>query len=135
MNPYSDNPRPDIPAWHARAECGRLDNTGKPIHDPAWWFPTGDAADAARLRTRARKVCVGCPVAQECFAQGLAESEPWGVYGGVDFGWARHRVRNSERHWETEARKMRRDVELDANEAARRKAANDAWAAISRGAR
>jgi hypothetical protein len=53
--------------------------------DPDWFFhPDGERAAARKRRlTRARQVCVRCPVARECAAFAVASREGFGIWGGM----------------------------------------------------
>lgn len=58
--------------------------------DPDLFFPP-DLPEAERQRdrqarvTKAKAICVACPVRTECYAAAVANSEPWGIWAGVDF--------------------------------------------------
>ena len=57
--------------WQARGAC-------RP-YPPAWWFPV-----QARDGARGIAICATCTVHVECLAAGQRESEPTGIWGGVD---------------------------------------------------
>lgn len=69
--------------WHERAGC-----KGQPAH---YFFPEnkyGDSQNHRKCVAEARKICMKCPVAQQCFDYALNAEEEYGVWGGVDFyGW------------------------------------------------
>jgi len=48
--------------------------------DPDLWF-----ADSPADLERAKTLCAGCPLKQQCLDGALARSEPWGVWGGEIF--------------------------------------------------
>lgn len=48
-------------------------------HDTAMWFSSA-IADIARART----ICAGCPVRQQCADYAIEAEEPWGIWGGLD---------------------------------------------------
>lgn len=61
--------------WREQAACKGM--------DPSWWFPEGQGAPGV---AKARRVCNGCTVRQQCFE--YAEEAPeldgiWGGYGTV----------------------------------------------------
>jgi len=56
--------------------------------DPHLFFPPeaeGPKAYQARM-AEASAICAGCPARTACYAAAVARSEPWGVWGGTDFG-------------------------------------------------
>ena len=59
----------DRPTWTQHAACA-----GKPQH---WWYP-----EHGQGATKAKRICAGCPVQQQCLDQALAEGEQHGVWGG-----------------------------------------------------
>ena len=54
---------------------------------PGLFFPAEDETAAARYGRQAKAIaiCAGCPVRAGCYAAALANREPWGIWGGVDF--------------------------------------------------
>ena len=48
--------------------------------DPDLWF-----AEAPAELERAKALCLGCPVREQCLAAALSRGEPWGVWGGEIF--------------------------------------------------
>lgn len=67
--------------WEERARCAQK---------PAWWF----FSDDARVAAKAKEVCVGCPVTDECAERG--RDQRYGVWAGVDKGAGeRNRKRRS----------------------------------------
>lgn len=60
-----------IPAWHARAECGKA--------DPDQFYPGKGEYMVVR---DAKRICGRCPVTAECLAYALDHGERWGVWGG-----------------------------------------------------
>jgi WhiB family redox-sensing transcriptional regulator len=53
--------------------------------DSAFFFhPEGERGPArANRETRAKQVCRGCPVLEQCRRHALAAHEPYGVWGGL----------------------------------------------------
>jgi len=66
-------------AESASAACRRA--------DPALFFGRDGEPEGARDRrvTRAREVCLACPVRVACLNAATARHELWGVWGGTDF--------------------------------------------------
>lgn len=61
------------PAWHADAACAE--------HPELSWFPGKSAARAAE---RAKAICAGCLVRDECTAYALDQGESLhGIWGGL----------------------------------------------------
>jgi WhiB family redox-sensing transcriptional regulator len=49
--------------------------------DPDLFFPpSGDEGDKAKV------ICRGCPIRRECYTAAAQRGEPWGIWGGVNFG-------------------------------------------------
>lgn len=46
-------------------------------HDPELWFPLGDGA-------RAKAICAGCPVREDCLTFALRLGLDHGIFGGLD---------------------------------------------------
>ena len=67
-------PRRDSDAWHwqRRAECAK--------HDPEIWFPTKGSEEASAPAVR---ICLTCPVINECAAHAFRYNEVYGVWGGL----------------------------------------------------
>ncbi len=63
--------------WQMRGSCRGMDS--------AFFFhPEGERGPArARREARAKQVCAGCPVLEECGAHALSVHEPYGVWGGL----------------------------------------------------
>jgi WhiB family redox-sensing transcriptional regulator len=67
----------DAVDWQERAVCRGMDTAT---------FYAREGQRAASLREherRAKEICSGCPVIQECLDYALAAREPWGVWGGM----------------------------------------------------
>jgi WhiB family transcriptional regulator, redox-sensing transcriptional regulator len=58
------------PGWFARAACRGL--------DPRLFYP-----EVSETTTEAKAVCAGCPVREPCQSFALANSERYGVWGGL----------------------------------------------------
>jgi WhiB family transcriptional regulator, redox-sensing transcriptional regulator len=65
--------------------------------DPDLFFPAEgeQVADTRRRAAKARVICAGCPVRARCYQGAAARKEPWGIWGGVDFGERRKAARAS----------------------------------------
>lgn len=63
----------DDRAWMALAACRG--------YDPETWFP-GEGR-GPRDTTRARRICVDCPVRQQCADYAIATSANYGIWGGL----------------------------------------------------
>ena len=60
-----------VPTWHEQANCQGLGDA---------MFPErGDNAGSAR----AKRVCAGCDVRQQCLQDALDRADEWGVRGGM----------------------------------------------------
>ena len=62
--------------WQDEGAC-----VGKPS---SWWFAEGDSEDAIADRRRAKKICVGCPVREQCITFGITIDASDGLFGGLD---------------------------------------------------
>lgn len=115
MNPYLlEKAQPDVdPSAPPCASAG----------NPDAWFPEGDTRSRNATRTRAKKVCARCPMAEACFQMALKGDEPAGIWGGVDFEEARKKS-HAGSPWKHIARQMRRAA-IDPEDAARRIAKAD----------
>lgn len=63
-----------VPDWHFDASCAEV--------DPALFFPAKGGDDAAR----AKAICRGCSVREECLDAALAAEateRSWGIRGGL----------------------------------------------------
>ncbi|MFD1832434.1 WhiB family transcriptional regulator [Streptomyces desertarenae] len=69
----SNTPRPNDPPTANHAACTT------PGVDPDLWF-----SDHPTDRTRAKRLCAGCPLLDPCRAYGLDTDQLWGVWGGLD---------------------------------------------------
>jgi WhiB family redox-sensing transcriptional regulator len=61
--------------WFQEAIC-----IGK---DPELFFPIGSTGPAAIQAEKAKAVCVGCPVREECLDWALTTGQDAGVWGGL----------------------------------------------------
>jgi WhiB family redox-sensing transcriptional regulator len=70
-------PVADIWDWQMRGACRGMDS--------AYFFhPEGERGSARVGReARAKQVCQGCPVLEQCRRHALAVEEPYGVWGGL----------------------------------------------------
>lgn len=63
--------------WQRNAAC-----RGQP--SSAFFPPTGERGRARELREfRAKLLCVGCPVLEQCRSHALDAAEPYGIWGGL----------------------------------------------------
>lgn len=72
-------PRPvtTIWDWQMRAACRDIDSS-------VFFHPENERGAAKEERDRlAKRVCVRCPVIQECRRHALSVREPYGVWGGL----------------------------------------------------
>ena len=59
------------------------------------WFPDREnPAGLMRTINLARRICGGCPVQIDCLDYALANNEKAGIWGGINFGTAKSRLRN-----------------------------------------
>jgi hypothetical protein len=73
---------PSYPEWHRDALCAEIGGNS--------WFPEkGDTAQDAR------KICVRCPVRQECLDYALENADLTGIWGATS-EWERKRMRRGE---------------------------------------
>ena len=84
----SGKPAPFSSLQGAAVPTRRLDGPACATADPGLFFPPAEYETPPVRRRRIRQAsnfCGACPVRAACY-QGAAErSEPWGVWGGVDF--------------------------------------------------
>jgi WhiB family redox-sensing transcriptional regulator len=70
-------PVTDIWDWQMRGACRGMDST-------FFFHPEGERGAARVSReARAKQVCQGCPVLEQCRRHALAVEEPYGVWGGL----------------------------------------------------
>lgn len=70
-------PVADLWEWQFQGAC----RTSSP---EVFFHPEGERGTARRRRDeRAKQVCAGCPVLQQCREHALAAREPYGVWGGM----------------------------------------------------
>src|ERR1700712_4763342 len=67
---------PNAGAWRFDAACAD--------YDPDLFFPIGSSGPALRQTARAKAVCSGCPVRQECLEWAQSTHQTHGVWGGLD---------------------------------------------------
>jgi WhiB family redox-sensing transcriptional regulator len=61
--------------WRSAAACL--------LADPDLFFPISSVGPAERQITRAKMICAGCPVRQECLDFALSQSLAYGSWGGT----------------------------------------------------
>ena len=61
--------------WWSRAACATA--------DPELFFPISYSGPALRQVARAKAICAGCPIQQECLSYALAAGSIQGVWGGM----------------------------------------------------
>ena len=67
----------DVWDWQLRAACREMDSA-------LFFHPANERGPArADREARAKQICRGCPVLQQCRAHSLAAREPYGVWGGL----------------------------------------------------
>lgn len=64
----------DLPPWR---DLGRCSET-----DPELFYPEKGHGGAHGVAGRARKVCDGCEVREQCLEWALERREPYGIWGG-----------------------------------------------------
>lgn len=70
-------PVTDIWDWQMQGACRGMDSA-------SFFHPEGERGPArANREARAKEVCAGCPVLQQCRRHALAAHEPYGVWGGL----------------------------------------------------
>jgi WhiB family redox-sensing transcriptional regulator len=79
--PYFDS----VEAWYGDAACAS--------HEAELFFPPSDVPGASQ---KAKTICAGCPVREECLAFALETAQSEGVWGGMDAG-ERRRLRRRTR--------------------------------------
>ena len=95
--PGNATPRREVPQWRALAACGGV---------ATLFYKTDlDSEDQTRHRvTKAKAVCMRCPVRPQCAAYALRLAEPYGIWGGfteserallLTTGWRRYADRES----------------------------------------
>ena len=63
--------------WQARAACRGADTS-------IFYHPENERGPSRRRREmRAKRICQGCPVRQNCLSWALWAREPYGVWGGL----------------------------------------------------
>ena len=85
----------DADAWRNRAACRDT--------SPELFFPIGTTGVALDQIDAAKRVCTGCPVANECLEFALATNQEAGVWGGLT---------------EEERRRVRKGVDVPATASA-----------------
>ncbi|MEU2227597.1 MULTISPECIES: WhiB family transcriptional regulator [unclassified Streptomyces] len=67
----------DLWEWQLSAACRGMDSS-------VFYSPANERGRRRRAREeRARQVCAGCPVREQCARMALATGEPFGVWGGL----------------------------------------------------
>jgi WhiB family redox-sensing transcriptional regulator len=81
----------DQASWRESAACRHVDTE--------LFFPIGKAGTALAEIQRAKMVCAGCPVRQDCLTFALATRQEYGIWGGYDEDERRalHRQRRADR--------------------------------------
>jgi WhiB family redox-sensing transcriptional regulator len=90
--PGGSAPRRDAQQWRTLAACGG---------DPALFYKNDLDSDeqTGHRVTKAKAVCMRCPVRPQCAAYALAVAEPYGIWGGfteserarlMTVGWRRY---------------------------------------------
>ncbi len=61
--------------WRALASCAR--------YTPELFFPAGETGLAGAQIAMAKRICIGCPVRQECLDYALVSNQRFGIWGGL----------------------------------------------------
>jgi WhiB family redox-sensing transcriptional regulator len=61
--------------WRSAAACL--------LADPDLFFPISSAGPSERQIARAKAICAGCPVRQECLEFALSQGQAYGIWGGT----------------------------------------------------
>ena len=70
-------PAMELWEWQYQRPC-------RDLNGPLLFHPEGERGAARRRRIeRAKAICAGCPVLQQCREQSLAVREPYGIWGGL----------------------------------------------------
>lgn len=76
LNPRGrGRPGRDAPGWRELAACEG--------EDLDTFFPVGSAGPALWQERRAKSICAGCPVAEECLSHALRTGQDHGIWGGL----------------------------------------------------
>jgi WhiB family redox-sensing transcriptional regulator len=95
-------PVTEIWDWQMLAACRGMDS--------AFFFhPEGERGPAkAQREARAKEVCRGCSVIEECRRHALAAHEPYGVWGGLSVEEREEIIRGRTRRLRVSASRARR---------------------------
>lgn len=63
-------------------------------HDPDIFFPEREKGPLAR---EAIRICLGCPVRQQCLEGAIVRDEPFGVWGGMTTNQRRSLIRRAKK--------------------------------------
>ncbi|MGZ7495891.1 WhiB family transcriptional regulator [Corynebacterium sp. ZY180755] len=78
-------PNADLWDWQLQGAC-RGENS------EVFYHPDGERGRARRMRERrAKAVCAGCPVLEQCRRHAIEVQEPYGIWGGMSES-ERHRI-------------------------------------------
>jgi WhiB family redox-sensing transcriptional regulator len=83
-----------IPQWRGLASCAR--------HTPELFFPVGETGLGGTQIAMAKRICIGCPVRQECLDYALASNQRFGIWGGL----TEEERRPVRRRWLMETRRL-----------------------------
>jgi len=79
----------DVADWRARGACLSA--------DPDLFFPVSASGLSLRQERRAKAVCAGCQVREECLQYALDSAQPVGVWGGLNAAELTRLRRNRQR--------------------------------------
>jgi WhiB family transcriptional regulator, redox-sensing transcriptional regulator len=65
----------DFVSWWEQAACQS--------HDPELFFPITESGRSWRQISRAKTVCAGCRVRQQCLDYAIGTRQPHGIWGGL----------------------------------------------------
>ena len=83
-----------IPQWRGLASCAR--------HTPDLFFPVGETGLGGTQIAMAKRICIGCPVRQECLDYALVSNQRFGIWGGL----TEEERRPVRRRWLMETRRL-----------------------------
>ena len=83
-----------IPQWRGLASCAR--------HTPDLFLPAGETGLGGTQIAMAKRICIGCPVRQECLDYALVSNQRFGIWGGL----TEEERRPVRRRWLMETRRL-----------------------------
>lgn len=84
-------PNTDLWDWQLKGSC-------RGMNSAFFFHPENERGSSRRRREeRAKAVCRGCPVLQDCRDHALSVEEPYGVWGGLGEGERQHLIASHRR--------------------------------------